>query len=58
MADDGVVQDWSAAGSVDERSDTPTLFAQTMGLVVATAGFVALGAYVARDLDAGWSLAL
>jgi modulator of FtsH protease len=48
----------SAAGSVDERGDAPTLFAQTMGLVAATAGFFALGAYVARDLDAGWSLAL
>jgi uncharacterized protein len=48
----------SAARSVDERGDTQTLFAQTMGLVAATAGFFALGAYVARDLDAGWSLAL
>ncbi len=46
----------SAARSVDERSDTSTLFAQTMALVAATAGFFALGAYVARDLDAGWSL--
>jgi modulator of FtsH protease len=48
----------SVAGSVDEHSDTQTLFAQTMGLVAATAGFFALGAYVARDLDAGWSLGL
>jgi hypothetical protein len=37
----------SGAGSVDERGDAPTLFAQTMGLVAATAGFFALGAYVA-----------
>jgi modulator of FtsH protease len=47
-----------APGSVDERGASQTLFAQTMGLVAATAGFFALGAYVARDLDAGWSLAL
>lgn len=48
----------SAAGSVAERSATQTLFAQTMGLVAATTGWFALGAYVARDLGAGWSLAL
>ena len=44
--------------SLDERSETATLFAQTMGLVAATAGFFALGAYLARDVHAGWSLAL
>jgi uncharacterized protein len=47
-----------AFDSLGERSDTATLFAQTMGLVAATAGFFALGAYLARDVHAGWSLAL
>jgi FtsH-binding integral membrane protein len=35
--------------------DTHTLFAQTMGYVAATAGFFALGAYLARDASAGWA---
>ena len=37
--------------------DTHTLFAQTMGYVAATAGFFALGAYLARDASAGWAFA-
>jgi uncharacterized protein len=38
------------------RTDTHTLFGQTMGLVAATTGLFALGAYLARDLSGGWSL--
>jgi len=33
------------------RDDTGKLFGQTMGLVAATAGVFALGAYVGRDLS-------
>jgi FtsH-binding integral membrane protein len=36
-------------------SDTHTLFGQTMGYVAATAGFFALGAYLARNLSYGWT---
>jgi FtsH-binding integral membrane protein len=39
---------------VGTRNDTNTLFGQTMGLVAATAGLFALGAYLARDLPYGW----
>jgi FtsH-binding integral membrane protein len=35
--------------------DTHTLFGQTMGYVAATAGFFALGAYLARDASAVWT---
>ena len=38
------------------RTDTRTLFGQTMGLVAATTGLFALGAYLARNLSGGWSL--
>jgi FtsH-binding integral membrane protein len=37
-------------------ADTHTLFAQTMGYVAATAGFFALGAYLARDASYGWAI--
>jgi modulator of FtsH protease len=36
--------------AVDPRDRTRTLFGQTMGLVAATAGFFALGAYAGRNL--------
>jgi FtsH-binding integral membrane protein len=36
------------------RTGTQTLFGQTMGLVAATAGVFALGAYLGRDLPYGW----
>jgi modulator of FtsH protease len=38
------------------RTDTRTLFGQTMGLVAVTAGLFALGAYLARNLSGGWGL--
>jgi modulator of FtsH protease len=38
------------------RDQTRTLFGQTMGLVAATAGLFALGAYLGRDLSYGWGL--
>ncbi|HTU08930.1 MAG TPA: Bax inhibitor-1 family protein [Trebonia sp.] len=45
---------YSGTGSAsDDR--THALFGQTMGYVAATAGFFALGAYVARDLSYGWA---
>jgi len=37
-------------GTLDYRDQTRTLFGQTMGLVAATAGFFALGAYAGRNL--------
>jgi FtsH-binding integral membrane protein len=38
------------------RTDTRTLFGQTMGLVAVTTGLFALGAYQARNLPGGWGL--
>ena len=42
--------------SLGARTDTKTLFGQTMGLVAVTTGLFALGAYLARDLPGGWAL--
>jgi len=36
------------------RDESRTLFSQTMGLVAATAGLFAFGAYLGRDLSYGW----
>ena len=38
------------------RTDTRTLFGQTMGLVAVTAALSTLGAYLARNLSGGWSV--
>jgi uncharacterized protein len=38
------------------RTDTGTLFGQTMGLVAVTTGLFTLGAYLARNLSGGWSV--
>jgi len=43
----------SGLGSTE---DTPTLFGLTMGFVAVTAGLFALGAYLGRNLSAGWAL--
>ncbi|HVN62926.1 MAG TPA: Bax inhibitor-1 family protein [Gaiellaceae bacterium] len=43
--------------TVTSRSEGNTLFAQTMGLVAATGGLFALGAYLGRDLSIGWGIA-
>ena len=40
--------------ALTRTEDTRTLFAQTMGLVAATTGLFALGAYLGRDLSYGW----
>jgi FtsH-binding integral membrane protein len=40
------------------RDEAGTLLGQTMGLVAATAGLFALGAYVGRDLSYGWGFVL
>jgi FtsH-binding integral membrane protein len=40
--------------ALQSSDETRTLFAQTMGLVAATAGLFALGAYLGRDLSYGW----
>jgi uncharacterized protein len=40
------------------REETGTLVGQTMGLVAATAGLFALGAYLGRDLSYGWGWVL
>ena len=45
-----------ALPSFGARTDTRTLFGQTMGLVAATTALFALGAYLARNLSGGWSL--
>jgi len=49
----------SPAGAVPvrhDRDETAKLFGQTMGLVAATAGVFALGAYIGRDLSGGWAI--
>ena len=38
------------------RDESGALLGQTMGLVALTAGVFALGAYLGRDLSAGWAL--
>jgi FtsH-binding integral membrane protein len=38
------------------RDRAHTLFGQTMGYVAVTTGFFALGAYLGRDLSAGWAI--
>ena len=38
------------------RDRVHTLFGQTMGYVAVTTGFFALGAYLGRDLSAGWAI--
>jgi FtsH-binding integral membrane protein len=45
----------SANYSETGSGETHTLFGQTMGYVAATAGFFALGAYLARDLSGVWA---
>jgi modulator of FtsH protease len=40
------------------RDETGTLLGQTMGLVAATSGLFALGAYLGRDLSYGWGWVL
>jgi uncharacterized protein len=40
------------------RDETGTLVGQTFGLVAATAGLFALGAYLGRDISEGWGLVL
>ena len=42
--------------SFGARTDTRTLFGQTMGLVAVTTGLFALGAYQARNLSGGWAV--
>jgi uncharacterized protein len=44
----------SSDTSVASGGETRTLFGQTMGLVAATTGLFALGAYLGRDLSYGW----
>jgi FtsH-binding integral membrane protein len=47
----------STAASVPRsRDETGTLLGQTMGLVALTAGFFALGAYLARDMSGAWAI--
>ena len=45
-----------AFASFGARTDTRTLFGQTMGLVAVTTGLFALGAYLARNLPGGWGV--
>jgi modulator of FtsH protease len=48
----------AAAQPALTRDETGTLLGQTMGLVAATAGLFALGAYLGRDISSGWGLVL
>ena len=47
----------TAASAPLTRDQTGALFGQTMGFVALTAGFFALGAYLARDMAGGWAWA-
>ena len=38
------------------RDDARTVFGHVMGLVALTLGFLALGAYIGRDLSGGWGI--
>ena len=38
------------------RDDARAVFGQVMGLVALTLGFLALGAYIGRDLSGGWGI--
>jgi len=46
----------TAAPADVRRTEADTLLGQTMGLVAATAGVFALGAYLGRDTSSGWAL--
>jgi FtsH-binding integral membrane protein len=49
--------DISAAGpAAVPRDQARTVFGQVMGLVALTLGFLALGAYIGRDLGGGWGI--
>jgi len=50
--------DSAALRTTSSQDESHTLFGQTMGLVAATAGFFALGAYLGRDMPDGWGLVL
>jgi hypothetical protein len=55
-----MVQDYDAGGTfrpLGERTDTGTLFDQTMGVVAVTVGLFTLGTYLARNLSGGWAMA-
>jgi hypothetical protein len=41
---------------VASRDQARSLFGQTMGYVAATAGFLALGCYLGRNLSPGWAI--
>ena len=38
------------------RDESRAVFGQVMGLVALTLGFLALGAYIGRDLSGGWGI--
>jgi uncharacterized protein len=49
--------DITAAGPAAlSRDDARTVFGHVMGLVAVTLGFLALGAYIGRDLSGGWGI--
>ena len=49
--------DITAAGPAAlSRDDARTVFGHVMGLVALTLGFLALGAYIGRDLSGGWGI--
>ncbi|MGA2307696.1 MAG: Bax inhibitor-1 family protein [Acidimicrobiales bacterium] len=50
--------DYETGGGLVRSDDTQTLFGQTMGLVAATAGLFALGAYLGRSLSYGLGFVL
>jgi modulator of FtsH protease len=49
--------DITAAGPAAlSRDESRTVFGHVMGLVALTLGFLALGAYIGRDLSGGWGI--
>jgi FtsH-binding integral membrane protein len=46
----------SAASAAVSRDQARAVFGQVMGFVALTLGFLALGAYIGRDLSGGWGI--
>lgn len=46
----------AARSAALSRDDARTVFGHVMGLVALTLGFLALGAYIGRDLSGGWGI--
>jgi modulator of FtsH protease len=47
---------WERGTAAAAREDSRAIFGKVMFLVAVTAGFTALGAYIARDISGGWAI--